>query len=200
MWISGRSSGAHTPCPKPSQPTDRIAYRWKQRAIHEQREERKSHITQLKADLAVNDILKPRLAAVVKEVETQGPPHFSSLVERFKTNPSPERPPTNSPEQKSYDEMLLALMLQVWEEAKKKGVEKDDPKLGDALVDGLKASIVRINEHQEKMRKELAAEEEEMKKKITSEDIHEGFNSKVSDVMPEGFHVCGTRTLSPELS
>ncbi len=169
--------------------------RWKQRAIHEQRDERKFHITQIQADLAVNDVLKPRLAAIAKEVEAQGPPHFSSLVERYKTNPSPERPPTNAPEQKTYDEMLLALMLQVWEEAKKKGVEKDDPKLGDALVDGLKVHLVRIDEHQEKMRKELAAEEEEMKKKITSEDIHEGFDSKVSDVIRDEFHPCGTRTL-----
>ncbi|KAI1794893.1 Cdc37 N terminal kinase binding-domain-containing protein [Ganoderma leucocontextum] len=156
----------------------RSLIRWKQRAIHEQRDERKFHIGQLKADLAVNDVLKPRLAAIAKEVEAQGPPHFSSLVERFKANPSPERPPTNAPEQKTYEEMLLALMLQVWEDAKKKGVEKDDPKLGEVLVDGLKASLLRIDEHQVKMRKELAVEEEEMKKKITSEDIHEGFDSK----------------------
>ena len=172
--------------------------RWKQRAIHEQRDERKFHIAQLKADLAVNEVLKPRLIAIATEVEAQGPPHFSSLVERHKTNPSPERPPTNAPEQKSYDEMLLALMLQVWEDAKKKGVEKDDPKLGDALVDGLKAHLVRIDEHQAKMRKELAAEEEELKKKITSEDIHEGFDSKVSDVISKGFMSGACAHLSSE--
>ena len=153
--------------------------RWKQRAIHEQREERKLKIAQYKADIACNDVLEPRLQEITKDVEEKGPAHFSSLVEKFKTNPSPERPPTNAPNQKTYDEMLLALLLQVWEEAKKKGVEKDDPKLGEALVAGLKEHLVRIDQHQEKLRKEMQREEEELHKKITSEDIHEGFESHV---------------------
>ncbi|KAI0373740.1 hypothetical protein BV20DRAFT_988787 [Pilatotrama ljubarskyi] len=151
--------------------------RWRQRDIHEKREMRKLRIAQLKADIACNEVLKPRLQQITQEVEAQGAPHFSSLVERFKTNPSPEAPPTNAPEQKSYDEMLLSLMLQVWEEAKKKGVEKDDPNLSDALVAGLKEHLVKLDEHQEKLRKDLQHEEEEQHKKITMEDLHEGFES-----------------------
>lgn len=153
--------------------------RWKQRDIHEKREMRKLHIAQLKADIACNEVLRPRLVQIAADVEAQGPPHFSQLVERFKTNPSPEKPPSNAPEQKSYDEMLLSLMLQVWEEAKQKGVEKDSPKLAEALVAGLKAHLVRMDEHQAKMRKDLADEEEEQHKKITMEDLHEGFESHV---------------------
>lgn len=153
--------------------------RWKQRAIHEQREERKFKIAQLKADIACNDVLKPRLTQIATDVEAQGPAYFSSLVDKFKTSPSPSAPPTNAPEQKTYDEMLLSLMLQVWEEAKKKGVEKDDPKLGDALVAGLREHLNKMNEHQEKLKKELKNEEEEAHKKITSEDIREGFDSHV---------------------
>ncbi|KAL1950722.1 hypothetical protein VTO73DRAFT_5846 [Trametes versicolor] len=151
--------------------------RWKQRDIHEKREMRKLHIAQLKADIACNEVLRPRLVQIAADVEAQGPPHFSQLVERFKTNPSPDKPPSNAPEQKSYDEMLLSLMLQVWEEAKQKGVEKDSPKLAEALVAGLKAHLVRMDEHQAKMRKDLADEEEEQHKKITMEDLHEGFES-----------------------
>ncbi|KAL7280152.1 hypothetical protein ACG7TL_006571 [Trametes sanguinea] len=155
----------------------RSLIRWKQRDIHEKREMRKMRIAQLKADIACNEVLKPRLQQITQEVEAQGAPHFSSLVERFKTNPSPEKPPTNAPEQKTYDEMLLALLLQVWEEAKKKGVEKDDPQLSEALVAGLKEHLVKFDEHQEKLRKDLAHEEEEQHKKITMEDLHEGFDS-----------------------
>ncbi|RPD62743.1 hypothetical protein L226DRAFT_482105 [Lentinus tigrinus ALCF2SS1-7] len=155
----------------------RSLIRWKQRAIHEQREERKLKIAQYSADIACNDVLKPRLQEITKDVEEKGPAYFSSLVEKFKTNPSPEAPPTNAPNQKTYDEMLLSLLLQVWEEAKKKGVEKDDPKLGEALVAGLKEHLVKIDQHQEKLRKDLQHEEEELHKKITSEDIHEGFES-----------------------
>ena len=153
--------------------------RWKQRAIHEQRAERKLKIAQLQADIACNEVLKPRLVAITSEVEEKGPAHFSSLVERFKTNPSPDAPRTEAPEQKTYDEMLLSLMLQVWEGAKKKGVEKDDPKLGEALVAGLKEHLQKMDVHQEKLKKDLAHEEAEAKKKITSEDIHEGFDSHV---------------------
>lgn len=153
--------------------------RWKQRDIHEKREMRKMHIAQLKADIACNEVLEPRIKQITQDVEAKGPAEFSSLVERFKTNPSPEAPPTNAPGQKSYDEMILSLMLKVWEDAKTEGVEKDDPKLGEALVKGLQKHITELGAHQEKLRKELAQEEAEQKKKITSDDIHEGWESHV---------------------
>ena len=155
-------------------------YRWKQRDIHEKREARKHHIAQLRADLDCNKTLQPRLQQIATDVEAQGPPYFSSLVERFKNNPSPEAPPTNAPEQKTYDEMLLSLMLTIWEDVKKDGIDKDDPKLGEALVKGLKYHVVQIAEHQEKIKEDIESEEAEQKKKITSEDIHDGFESHVS--------------------
>ncbi|KIP04683.1 hypothetical protein PHLGIDRAFT_75531 [Phlebiopsis gigantea 11061_1 CR5-6] len=151
--------------------------RWKQRDIHEKREMRKMHIAQLQADIACNDVLAPRIRQIAADVEAKGPAEFSSLVERFKTHPSPDAPPTNAPEQKSYDEMLLSLMLKVWDEAKQEGIEKDDPKLGDALVRGMQKHVAELGLHQEKLRKDLAEEEAEQKKKITSDDIHEGFES-----------------------
>lgn len=138
------------------------------------------HIAQLQADIACNKVLEPRLHQITTDVEAKGPAEFSSLVERFKTNPSPEKPPTNAPQQKTYDEMLLALMLKVWEEAKKDGVEKDDPQLGEALVKGLQKHIEELEKHQEKLKQELVQEEAEQKKKITSDDIHEGWESHVS--------------------
>lgn len=140
---------------------------------------RKLKIQQLKADIACNDVLAPRLAQIVSDVAAQGPPHFSSLVERFRTNPSPDRPPTNAPEQQTYDGMLLSLLLQVWEETKKAGVERDDPKLGQKLQEGLTGHIKRLKEHQVKLKKELEEEEEEQKRRITSDDIHEGWESQV---------------------
>ena len=141
---------------------------------------RKRRIAQLEADISCNQVLEPRLRTIADEVAAQGPPRFSALTEQFKTSPSPDKPPTNAPEQKTYDEMLLALMLQVWEDVKKTGVEGDDPKLGDALVAGLQKHIRQLGEHQEKLKKELKQLEEEGKKKITSDDIHEGFESHVS--------------------
>lgn len=141
---------------------------------------RKIHIAQLKADIDCNGVLEPRLKQIADDVAAQGPTYFSSLAERFRAQPSPEAPPTNAPDQKTYDEMLLALMLRVWEEVKETGVGKDDPQLGDKLAEGLRTHLVRMGEHQEKLKKELAQEEEEQHKKITSDDIHDGFDSRVS--------------------
>ena len=119
------------------------------------------------------------------------------MTERFKTQPSPERPPTNAPGQQTYDQMLLALMLQVWEEAKKQGLTKDDPKLRDTLVAGLKKHVTLMGEHQERLRKDLETEEAEMHKKITSDDIHEGFESHVRT--PRSYEITDTPLISRPL-
>ena len=66
--------------------------------------------------------------------------------------------------------MLLSLMLQIWEEAKKNGVEKDDPKLNDALVSGLKGHLAKIDQEQERLRRaEEAARMEEGRKRREAE-------------------------------
>ncbi|RPD63612.1 hypothetical protein L227DRAFT_608191 [Lentinus tigrinus ALCF2SS1-6] len=116
---------------------------WKQRAIHEQREERKPKTAQYKADIACNDVLKPRLQEITKDVEEKAP--HTSLRSLRSVGGGEEE-----------------------------GVEKDDPKLGDALVAGLKEHLVKIDQHQEKLRKDLQHEEE----LVAQEDhIHEGFES-----------------------
>lgn len=155
---------------------------------------RKHHIAQLHADIACNDVLDSRLRQIVSDVAAQGPAHFSALVERFKTQPSPDAPPTNAPGQKSYDEMLLALLLTVWEEAKQAGVDKNDAQLGEKLVEGIQKHIVNMAEHQAKLKKDLEDEEEEAKRKITSDDMHEGFESHVC------FYTCHTTRQSLNVS
>jgi hypothetical protein len=78
--------------------------------------------------------------------------------------------------------MLQSLLLQVWEEAKEKGVRKDDPELDKALVDGLQGHQTKLGERQKNIKVELEAEEAEQTKKITSDDLHEGFDSKASQI------------------
>ena len=94
----------------------------------------------------------------------------------------------------------------MWEEAKKTGLTGDDPKLRDALVAGLKRHVVLMGEHQARLRKDLEAEEAEQNKKITSDDIHEGFDSKVCgfpgtqrrniEIDKPYFIVCTTETVA----
>ncbi|KAH7912546.1 Cdc37 N terminal kinase binding-domain-containing protein [Hygrophoropsis aurantiaca] len=166
----------------------RSLIRWKQRDIHEKREVRKHKITALHAEIDCNRVLTPRLheyRAKLASNDGGGPEYFSSLVEQLQMNPSPDAPPTNAQDQPTYDAMVLSLLLQIWEEAKKAGVDKSDQgKLGAALLSGLDTHIAQLAEHTITLEKDLDIEEKEQKKHITSDDIHEGFESKYTPAQP----------------
>ena len=75
--------------------------------------------------------------------------------------------------------MVLSLLLQVSEEAKKAAGGKDGDVVGVKVKEGLELHLVRLGEHTQKLRKDLETELKEQKKHITSEDMHDGFDSKV---------------------
>jgi cell division cycle protein 37 len=79
--------------------------------------------------------------------------------------------------------MVLSLLLQVSEASKKAVEEKKGGDGEEAMVkevgDGLEKHLVQLGEHTENLKKELADEQKEQKKHITSEDMHDGFDSKV---------------------
>ncbi|KAL5524797.1 CDC37 [Sanghuangporus sanghuang] len=164
---------------------------WKQRDIRERRAARNAKIAQLKAEIACNEVLLPRLRTVTEEVHgaPDGPAHFSSIVERLKTNPSPDAPPSNAPKKITYDEMILSLLLKVFEEAKEKGLTTpgggNEERLRESLVASLKGHVSKLGDETERLKKELGKEEAEKSKKITSEDIHEGFESHYAPPIPE---------------
>ena len=76
--------------------------------------------------------------------------------------------------------MVLSLLLQVSEEAKKVADGRGEDVVGAKVKEGLEKHLQQLGEHTEKLGKDLAAEEKEQKKHITSEDMHDGFDSKVS--------------------
>lgn len=153
--------------------------RWKQRDIHEKREARKHRIAQLRAEIDCNAVILPRLDQALADTEKGGPAFFSSLVERLKTSPAPDKPATNSPDQPTYDAMVEASLMKVFSDLKNKGVDKSDASFPDKLVKGIRDHIDEFKAHQEHIKQELEKELAEQKKKITSDDIHEGFESKV---------------------
>ncbi|KAH7921755.1 hypothetical protein BV22DRAFT_1018697 [Leucogyrophana mollusca] len=179
----------------------RSLIRWKQRDIHEKREMRKHKIAALRAEIDCNRVLTPRLneyRAKLASDDAGGPAYFSGLVEKLQTNPSPDAPPTNAKDQPTYDAMVLSLLLQIWEEAKKAGVDKtDQEKLGAALLKGLDTHITQLAEHTVNLQKNLQTEENEQKKHITSEDIHEGFDSKYVPAKPAPPPVPGAKIEPP---
>ncbi|KAF8645171.1 hypothetical protein AX16_007998 [Volvariella volvacea WC 439] len=169
----------------------RSLIRWKQRDIHEKREARKYKISHLEAQIACNKVLLPRITEISKKLNDDSadvPPtkYFSSLVERLEKNPSKECPPGNDPNkiEHTYDGMILDLLRQVANHAKEKvsGLNLTDnekeERLGKELATGMAEHVVRLDDTIKKDAKELEDELNEQQKKITSDDIHEGFSSK----------------------
>ena len=176
---------------------DSYCRRWKQRDIHEKRELRKQTIAKLRAQIDCNNVLLPRITSISTALANPAPSipptvYFNSLAEQLEKNPSRDCPLTNDPSklEQTYDGMLLSLLKQVGEDAKVKikdaGILEADreEKLAKALANGMAEHVKRLKETIDKDVEKLAQEEREQKKHITSEDLHEGFDSKVSLYFP----------------
>ena len=76
--------------------------------------------------------------------------------------------------------MIESLLLKVHQEVKEKGIlPSETDKLGPALVKQLDFHIEQLTKRTGQAQKQLEEEKEEQTRKITSDDIHEGFSSKV---------------------
>lgn len=125
-----------------------------------------------------NGVLYPRIIDFTNQVEQGGANSFNSIVERLRTQPSPDAPAPGAPLR--YDDMLLDLMNSIWEECKKEEVDVNDKtKLAEVLVQKLKGHQLQIQARQKFLENELEKQKAERGKKITSDDIHEGFSSSV---------------------
>lgn len=121
--------------------------------------------------------MQARLREVRDGVKEKGANFFSATVERLEKQPSPERPP--APLEGTYDGMLLSLLRRTADDVKNLGLASGDPKLDEELVKSLDQHLRRMPEFLEKAKEDLAQEEAEQKKKITSDDIRPGFSSSV---------------------
>ena len=152
---------------------------------------RKAKIDHLRAQIACNNVLYPRIqaieAALKSDLDKSRTVYFNSLVEQLEKNPSKDCPPGNDPNklEHTYDGMLLSLLRQVGDSAKvgvkEAGVAGDqrEDKLGDALADGMAMHVAKLKETIDDDTKTMEDEIKEQKKNITSEDLHEGFSNKV---------------------
>jgi len=82
--------------------------------------------------------------------------------------------------------MILDLLRQVSTQAKDKVKDASvleserDQKLAAALTEGMKFHVDNLGANIKKDKEELDAEEQERAKHITSDDLHDGFDSRVS--------------------
>ncbi|EXJ95375.1 cell division cycle protein 37 [Capronia coronata CBS 617.96] len=162
--------------------------RAKQRQIHEQRAQRKHEIETLKYERIINDGLLERINALLdalkkhqEEASTKNPEElvFQSLIESAgdPAKDEPPRPPegvhTHQQEQPRYSKMMGALVDQV----KKEVDEKSSPDRYKDFIDGVNGHLTKVQKLQQDLLKRLAELEKEASAKITSEDIHVGFDS-----------------------
>lgn len=113
--------------------------------------------------------------------------YYNSVVEQIEKNPSRDCPPGNDPTklEQTYDGMILSLLHQLSNISKEKvkadGVPESErmEKLGKLLAEGMAEHAVRLGETINNDQAEMEKELQEQNKKITSDDIHEGFSSSV---------------------
>jgi cell division cycle protein 37 len=160
--------------------------RAKQNQIHQQRWQRRHEIETLKYERIINDGLLERidrLLGVLRQHEgsSRDPEElvFQSLIESAgdpvldQPPPPPEGVHTQEKEQPKYSQMMSSLVDQV-----KKEVEDSKPgNIFQAYITGVQGHKEKVLGLQQELLEKLAQLEKEEHSKITSEDIHTGFDS-----------------------
>jgi len=146
--------------------------RWKQRDIHEKREQQKFRVAQLEVNIETNEDLLRRVRKLITAgneghkvgVDVEGD---VELAQKGETKTKPAK--ATSPEQPLYTDMLESMLLQiVGEDSSPAGVHKK-----------LQEHEAMIENALSEERKELAKIEEERKHHITADDIRTGWDSTI---------------------
>ncbi|KAF9013206.1 hypothetical protein BDQ17DRAFT_1386816 [Cyathus striatus] len=153
---------------------------WKQRDIHEKREVRKSRIQQLTVNIDCDTVKVTDPSSSIPV-----PVYINNLAQQLKTNPSRDSGAT-------YDGMILDLLRGISQKAgdrvKAAGPlteEEKQERLAKELITEVQFHVRELGKRIEQNKKELEEELKEQKKHITSEDIHEGWESKYIPPPPE---------------
>ncbi|KAJ5216972.1 hypothetical protein N7468_009980 [Penicillium chermesinum] len=160
--------------------------RAKQAQIHQQREQRRHEIKTLKYERLINDGLLSRIDQLLSnlnasESSSTSPDEvlFKTVME-FASNPAEDQAPTppegvytNEPEQPKFSQMMSSLLDQV----KKELDEKKPDNLFKAYIQGVEGHKTKVQNLQTELLTKLAQLEKEEGSKITSDKLHEGFNT-----------------------
>ncbi|KAK0538018.1 hsp90 co-chaperone Cdc37 [Tilletia horrida] len=181
--------------------------RWKQRDIHEKREQRKVLLDNLKAEQKTNDALRPRIQDLKEGLRISGAPSFKAEHERLTAqraaNGNKDSGPNNGP---SIDDLVLKLLGIINDTPSVKAAAAAAPsapaedsgpssaastssptdELTKALAAQVDANLAKLDARQADIKKQLQTMEEEDKRKITTDGIKEGWSSgHISKAEPE---------------
>ncbi|KAK9491719.1 Cdc37 N terminal kinase binding-domain-containing protein [Lipomyces doorenjongii] len=153
--------------------------RWKQRDIHEKRQQRHHEIETLKAENQMNSNLLARIQKLIGFLKAvpEGSEDEKSAIDTIlkdacmESSSGPvEENPSNGP---SYADMVKALVGQVEHEAS----QSKDASYYQALITNFEMHYKKLSELQDICVKKLTDLQNEETKHITSDDIHIGFDS-----------------------
>ena len=159
--------------------------RAKQAQIHQQRIQRRYEIETLKYERVINDGLLSRINKILEELKTQqdsakDPEEllFQVILDSA-SSPDGDKPPvppegiyTHEKEQPRYSQMMSSLVDQV-----KKEFGGSAENLWQAYISGVQEHKGKVEQLQKELLERLAQLEKEEGSKITTENLHTGFNS-----------------------
>lgn len=147
--------------------------KWKQQDIHAKREERKQKIAYLQQQREMNKVLLSRMDTMISDIEKGGLSDLTRTIDDLRVKGKESNAPRpSSSSGPSFDEMMAALLMQVQDEIRKGNQDE----ASDNMLKKLREHRVKLQSHQDQCEKDLAAEEKDAKKHITTEDLKEGFN------------------------
>ncbi|KAH9048894.1 Cdc37 N terminal kinase binding-domain-containing protein [Lactarius hengduanensis] len=155
-----------------------------QRQIRNKRKARNHRIEQLRAEIACNDVLLVRLRALQPKLAQSGSSCFLSEIDRLRTNPSPEAPPSDAAKPVPYDETILTLLQAIAKEAHE-NTGSDTSKLDKLLEERLDFHTDKLSSITEERRKERDALLKKKSEHITMDDLHVGLESKYVPAKPD---------------
>ena len=177
--------------------------RAKQAKIHQERAQRKHHITTLQYERIINDGLMLRIDRLLTALKSHKADTaqsadelvFQALIESAgdqaldRPPPPPEGVHTHVKEDVSYSKMMAGLIDQVKTEVDE---SKTDKRL-DGFITGIQSHRTKVEGLQGELYKKLEELEKEEKKHITSDNLHTGFD--FSNVRPRQKHGTGWPSL-----
>lgn len=183
--------------------------RWKQRDIHEKREQMKMRMKQLEINLEMNQDLMIRLKKLIEYAEKPDSDSLYSnaskaieISEQGETKTKPSRADDDSGVAPEYKEMVESLIERVTTEVD----ESDEGERKTADQKKLKTAE-RLKAHQEILQKAITIEtreyhdlQEERSRHIFSEDIHTGWDSTLVNKELKGTKASGSDGASTSAS
>ncbi|GAA6021486.1 hypothetical protein JCM11491_006512 [Sporobolomyces phaffii] len=163
--------------------------RWKQRDIHEKREQRRQKLEAFKVEEPMNVSLIARIDSIIASAKVSetgsGATHVQNEIAKLKSGLgyTYEAKKFAPGEQPCEDHMIVSLLSQVikavHEEEEKTGKrDADEQRRTERIVKTLEWHKERLLQRQEEIKQEKVDIDAEQKKWITSEDIHDGWDSK----------------------